>query len=99
MRVKRISACLVAFTLMGQSLEAFAQASKHPSPSARVAKPKAKLAPPPVRMVAYDVRDLRYYPLRWARAHGMRDPAGDPLVMLPFTKLPKGANPTLVFTR
>jgi hypothetical protein len=46
--------------------------------------------------VAYDARDLRYYPLSWAKAHGMRDPAGDPLVPMAITKLPRGANPALV---
>jgi hypothetical protein len=59
----------------------------------RVRRPSAAK---PERVVAYDARDRRYYPLSWAKAHGMVDPAGDPLVPLPISKLPTGANPTLV---
>ena len=51
-------------------------------------------APPPrksVKMVAYDAKDKKYYSVAWARAHRMRDRGGDKLIVIPLSKLPKGA--------
>ena len=50
---------------------------------------------PAVHLVAYDAHDRRYYSLQWAKKNGMRDPSGDPLVILPLEKLPKGTNPAI----
>jgi len=43
------------------------------------------------RMVAYDAKDKRFYSVAWARAHGMRDKGGDPLTVVPMSRLPKEA--------
>jgi hypothetical protein len=50
---------------------------------------------PAAHLVAYDSHDRRYYSLQWAKENGMRDPGGDPLVILPLEKLPKGTNPAV----
>ena len=52
---------------------------------------------PVARLVAYDAHDRRYYDLTWARAHQMRDPAGDTLVAVPMNRLPHGTNPAMAF--
>ncbi|MBV9852146.1 MAG: hypothetical protein JO250_20970 [Armatimonadetes bacterium] len=50
-------------------------------------------------MVAYDAKDRTYYPVRWARAHGMHDRGGDPLVIRRLFSLPRSAGPSRVMRR
>jgi len=42
-------------------------------------------------MVAYDAKDRRYYSVAWAKAHGMHDRGGDPLTIVPRSRLPRDA--------
>jgi len=43
------------------------------------------------KMVAYDAKDRRYYSVAWAKAHGMHDRGGDPLTIVPRSRLPRDA--------
>jgi len=43
------------------------------------------------KMVAYDAKDKRYYSVAWAKAHGMHDKGGDPLTIVPRSRLPRDA--------
>ena len=43
------------------------------------------------KMVAYDAKDKRYYSVAYARAHGMHDKGGDPLTIVPLSRLPPEA--------
>lgn len=57
----------------------------HPHPAVSGHKMTAR------KMVGYDAKDKRYYSVAWAKAHGMHDKGGDPLTIVPFASLPKGA--------
>lgn len=48
-------------------------------------------ARPHAKMVAYDAKDRRFYSVAWARAHGMHDKGGDPLVIVRKSLLPSDA--------
>jgi len=43
------------------------------------------------KTVAYDAKDRRYYSVAWAKAHGMHDKGGDPLTVVPMSRLPRDA--------
>jgi hypothetical protein len=45
----------------------------------------------PIKTVAYDAKDKRYYSVKYAKAHHMRDKGGDKLILIPMSKLPKDA--------
>ncbi len=48
-------------------------------------------ARPHAKMVAYDAKDKRFYSVAWARAHGMHDKGGDPLLIVRKSSLPLDA--------
>ncbi len=48
-------------------------------------------ARPHAKLVAYDAKDRRFYSVAWARAHGMHDKGGDPLVIARKSSLPPDA--------
>lgn len=48
-------------------------------------------ARPHAKMVAYDAKDRRFYSVAWARAHGMHDKGGDPLLVVRKSSLPPDA--------
>ena len=46
---------------------------------------------PSAKRVAYDAKDKRFYSVAYAKAHGMHDKGGDPLSIVPMSRLPKDA--------
>ena len=78
MTIIRTFAALLALTI--GAAPAFAQTKT-------TAKPPHKT----VKMVAYDAKDKKYYSVAWAKAHKMHDRGGDKLILIPLSKLPKGA--------
>lgn len=75
-RVGRLICCLLTTVTGGAALAAPSALGNH--------RPSAKY-------VAYDAKDRKYYSVEYARAHQMHDRGGDKLIIIPRSKLPKGA--------